>query len=300
MNKNVVCYGEVLWDLLPQGARVGGAPLNVCYHLNKQGVNSKIISQVGNDVLGNDLLQAIKDLEIDPVFCAVSSEYPTSRVDVELDDAGKPTYTIVENVAWDYIPFDNTVAAEISNSDAFIFGSLVLRNPISMQTLRSYLNYSNYVVMDVNLRAPFYDVDILKEFLSYVDCLKINDDELLLLGKWLGALDLTESNCLTAILNAYPKIKEIILTKGANGSLYYSNGEHFIISAYAIDVQDTVGAGDAFLAGFLAHKLNDEAIEFALEFATLLSAFVASKDGACPLYTYLDLINFKNQHRKVL
>lgn len=294
MKRIVICFGEVLWDLLPQGPRVGGAPLNVCYHLNKQGIDSKIISQVGNDPLGDDLLVAIADLKIDTIFCSVSMEYPTSRVDVALDELGKPSYTIVENVAWDYMPFNKDIAEAITLSDAFIFGSLVLRNFVSLNTLKSYLQCSNYTVMDINLRAPFYDSTVLKVFLTYVHCLKINDDELLLLGTWLGAGDLQEATCIEKILDIYSNIQDVILTKGADGACYYSRDKMVKVNSYSIEVTDTVGAGDAFLAGFLAYKLNGNSLEEALGFGTMLSAFVATKDGACPLYSDDDLVNFRN------
>lgn len=296
MGKKVICFGEVLWDLLPQGAQIGGAPLNVCYHLNQLGIDSKIISQVGNDELGRALLDGIQKLGIDSSYCSITEDHPTSSVTVDLDNHGKATYTIVENVAWDFIPFKESIADQIKESDVFIFGSLVIRNQCSLDTLKSYLVSAKYVVMDINLRDPFYQKDLILDILKSVNCLKINDDELELLGKWMSITSSIEGDYVKAILDSYPEMKDVILTKGELGASYFSRNETYSVKAYKVNVVDTVGAGDSFLAAFLASRISGKSIIESLESASVLSAYVASQIGACPYYAIEDIVLFKENY----
>ncbi|MGN0002737.1 MAG: carbohydrate kinase [Sphingobacterium composti] len=296
MKHTVIGFGEVLWDLLPEGARIGGAPLNVCYHLNKTGLNSFIISQVGKDELGDKILSEIKNLGVNADYLIQIPHYPTSTVEVSLDAKGSPKYTIVENVAWDYISFNQDVACQIAKADAFVFGSLVARNQHSYQTLLKYVSSSTYTVMDVNLRFPFYTKEIIFNLLHHVDLLKINDEEINIIGKWAGIESEDELAICKYLIATFPKMKEILLTKGSQGALYYSSDIIVRIGIYEVQVDDTIGAGDSFLAAFLAKKLQGEQIQTCMEEAALVSAFVASKSGANPIYSKDDLINFKKTH----
>lgn len=294
MKYKVIGFGEVLWDLLPEGARIGGAPLNVCYHLNKANVESFIISQIGQDKLGAELLTEVKDLGVNTVYIAKSNNYSTSTVEVSLDEKGSPSYTIVEDVAWDYIAYDPTVATEIGKADAFVFGSLVARNQKSYDTLLKYVACAKYAVMDINLRAPFFTKERIFNLLQHVDLLKINDEEIVVLAEWLG-IEMTEEQTLCQYLMVtFPKLKEILLTKGAKGSVYFTADIRESIGVYDVKVDDTIGAGDSFLAAFLAKRLIGASVHEALDEAALVSAFVASKSGANPTYSDVDLENFKS------
>lgn len=284
MEKKVICFGEVLWDKLPEGARVGGAPLNVCYHLSKNGISSKIISKVGDDVSGRKLVSEMKNLEIDLEYLRTTDDHPTSSVEVNLKDNGSVTYEIVEDVAWDHITYEERVATAIGQADAFVFGSLVARTEVSRSTLLMYLKLANWVVLDVNLRKPFFSKDIIFDLISHAQTLKINEDEVVLLGEWLGTLDPNETDILRNILVRFPKLNEIILTKGAEGARYYSSQFSYQVPAKQIIPKDTIGSGDSFLAAFLASRLNGKTIEDSMQSAVLLSAFVATQAGACPEY----------------
>lgn len=298
MNKKVICFGEVLWDILPEGPRIGGAPLNVCYHLKQHGIKSQIVSQVGDDALGKQILSQMNTWGLDSTYCTSTADYATSVVEVGLNAEGKASYTIVENVAWDFIPFDPKVAEAIQNADAFIFGSLAARNDFTLRTLQQYLERSKFAVMDINLRSPYFQAEVIFDLLQWTDCLKINDEEILLLAKWLKLPHTDEVNCVKAIMGEFPRIKSVILTKGDQGAEYYLIDQKLSVAAYAIDVKDTIGAGDAFLACFLALQLQNKAIHESLESAALLSAFVATKAGACPSYTLNELQHFKSKHTK--
>jgi len=290
----VICFGEILWDLLPEGARIGGAPLNVCYHLNRAGIKSSIVSKIGQDEFGRQLLTELNDLAVNVGYLIQSNVYPTSTVEVSLDKNGTPTYSIVENVAWDYIEYDSNVAAEITEADAFVFGSLVARNTVSYATLLRYLDSSKYNVMDINLRAPFYSKERIFSLLNYVNLLKINDEEIEILRKWLEIDYSDEEVVCQYLIDKFPKLKEIILTKGSKGAFYFSSVDRDSIGVYEVKVKDTIGAGDSFLAGFLAKRLTGGSVKEALDQAALISAFIASTSGANPIYSGQDLEHFKN------
>lgn len=293
MNYKVIGFGEVLWDLLPEGARIGGAPLNVCYHLNRANIKSSIVSQIGRDELGKQLLAEVKDLAVDTRFLVQSDTYPTSTVEVSLDEKGSPKYTIVEDIAWDFIAYEELVANEIAEADVFVFGSLVARNDLSYETLLGYVNRSKYAVMDINLRAPFYSKERIFSLLNYVTLLKINDEEIEMLAGWLEIENAEEIHACQYLMDKFPKLKEIILTKGSRGALYFSATHVESIGVYEVKVKDTIGAGDSFLAGFLAQRLKGASVAEALDQAALVSAFVASQSGANPIYSNDDLQEFK-------
>jgi fructokinase len=283
--KKVVCFGEVLWDKLPGGRRLGGAPLNVCYHLTQQAINAKVISQVGDDEDGLAILNEMSNLKVDASLCKIAKEHPTSTVEVHLQADGQVNYEIVDQVAWDYIAFEESVAAQVANSDAFVFGSLAARNEQSRNTLITYLPYAKWKVMDVNLRAPFYHKELIIQLISQCQTLKINSDELELLAAWLSFTELKESAILASLLVAFPAMEEIILTKGSDGAVYAGRQETLHVPAFPVHVVDTVGSGDAFLAAFIANRLQGKTVIESMKAGAVLSAFVAIKSGACPPYT---------------
>lgn len=286
----VICFGEVLWDNLKEGRRIGGAPLNVCYHLNKMGIKSMIISQVGADDDGDRLIDGLKNLNIDLSHCTVSSCRPTSVVEVHFGDGGDVSYEIVEHVAWDYIDCLPETEAIVASSSGFVFGSLVARNEVSRATLLRLLKMSSYNVFDVNLRQPFYSRDLIFLLLKQTHLLKLNDEELDVLCSWMGITVAEDEKRLFEINQAFENISEIILTKGSRGAGYYNAGQYIEVAAFPVKVKDTVGAGDAFLAGFLAGKFNGLPAAAALERAARLAAFVAGQPGACPEYNITNAI----------
>ncbi|HWK58606.1 MAG TPA: carbohydrate kinase [Parapedobacter sp.] len=294
IRNNVICFGETLWDNLINGRRVGGAPLNVCYHLSKNGIKSQIVSQVGKDAEGEDLLQAIHSLGVDTTFLKKTSDYPTSQVVVNLLPDGRIAYEILENVAWDYILFDLDVAAAIEGADALVYGSLAVRNAVSRDTLFAYLPFSKCAIFDVNLRQPFFNKALILELMEHCHVLKINDEELRYIVDWLGLGHQAEELALANLLQVYPKISEIILTRGANGAVYCSRQQAISSEGLSVNVVDTVGCGDSFLAAFMANKLAGKPINHCLRQAILLSAFVATQEGGCPVY-HAGLIAEKQQ-----
>lgn len=297
IKKKVVCYGEILWDNLPEGRRLGGAPLNVCYHLTKQAIEAKVISQIGDDENGSAILNEMKRLKIATDLCDVSTTYPTSTVEVHLQANGEIRYEIVDQVAWDYIYFRDAVAAEIASADAFVFGSLAVRNEQSRATLFSYLEHAKWKVLDVNLRTPFYDSAVIIELVGHCQTLKINDDELGCLAKWLSCDVTAESDILKFLLARFPLLQEIILTKGAEGAVYYGGDEQYQVRAPGVVVKDTVGSGDSFLAAFLAHRLMGKSIADSMKAGAVLSAYVAGQSGACPTYSAETIIEFVTRYR---
>src|SRR5690606_20570551 len=285
---HVICVGEVLIDNFPDGKRIGGAPLNVCYHLNKNGICSQMVSQVGTDDLSEELLNGIKELGVNIAYIDRSSQYPTSTVEVHVDDRGHVSYDIVEPVAWDSLEYDPEVAYAISTATAFIFGSLAARNKQTRDTLFRYLEHAKWSVFDVNLRPPFYSKELVLTLMDQCQTLKVNDEELEILAGWLGKAGDSRDEVFRSLFDHYPKIQEILLTMGEKGACYKSREQEICLPSRPIKVKDTVGSGDSFLAAFLAKKMLGFGVREALEHAITISAFVATQHGACP-----DYINFK-------
>jgi len=288
--ENIVCFGEILWDNLKEGRRLGGAPLNVCYHLNKLGVNSTIVTQVGSDPNGMDILKELKTLGIDSRYCTVNGTKPTSTVEVVVGEQGDIRYDIVEDVAWDDIVCTPHVEHLVADSDALVFGSLVTRSAISRETLFQLIKKSKFRVFDVNLRSPFYTKELICSLLEMANLLKLNEEEMVIISDWLAFPQETLHEQMEHMQRCFPNIQEIILTRGSQGAIYFSDTERLKVKAHPVRVQDTVGSGDAFLAAFLAYKMKGTSIQTALQQASVLSSFVASQSGACPIYDPKDLL----------
>ncbi len=289
----VVCFGEILWDMLPEGRQLGGAPLNVCYHLRQQGINSTIITQTGDDQPGRDIRKLLQQKGIDQQYCLLSAHYPTSTVDVLVDADQHISYTIREQVAWDYIIVNADLERCVAESSMLVFGSLIARNPVSRNTLLKLIQKSAFRVFDINLRKPHYDREIIFELLQKTNLLKLNGEELSIITGWLPDRNLSENDPIQQLFETFPSVKEIIVTQGAAGAVYYSHHHTQKVQGVKVRVKDTVGSGDAFLAGFLTARIRGSALSEALEHAVLLSAFVAAHAGACPEYTEADLKEFR-------
>lgn len=290
----VACFGEVLWDIFPGGdRRAGGAPFNVAYHLSKMGVEVNMISSVGHDELGRELLQKIQDWKISTAGIQINNTYPTSTVVATIDEHHDAHYDIVSDVAWDYMEFNPVNQAMVATSDALVFGSLATRNERTRNTLFQLLEASSYPVFDINLRAPHYDVHVIKDLLYKTHLAKFNKAELRMLIDFMGKSYTTEEDSVNFLRDTFG-IGEVIVSKGSKGALYADHHDFYSIPTIPIQVKDTVGSGDSFLAGFLSKRLEQGTSATAMMHqAVSLGAFVTSQEGACPEYTLADFISFR-------
>lgn len=292
--KTVVCYGEVLWDIFPTLTKPGGAPMNVAYHLRKFGIDSRMISRVGADNLGDQLNSLLKGWQIPADYCQPDSDHATGQVLATVLPGNEMCYTIQESAAWDFIEWNEAQAEVVRNADAFVFGSLVTRNTTSRETLYRLIEEAKFKVFDINLRPPFYSQEILEYLLEKCDLLKLNENELAMLSKWYPAGCEKEESCVRFLQNKF-NIGEVIVTKGCEGATYYTQTESCSLPAYLVTVKDTVGSGDSFLAAFLAKKIQGAKPAEGMKYATALGAFVASHEGACPSYNVEQLDEFIQQ-----
>lgn len=280
----VVGIGEALWDILPEGKKIGGAPANFAYHVSQFGLQSQVVSAVGDDKLGNEILENFENKGLNVMIDKV--EYPTGTVQVQLDGEGVPCYDIKENVAWDNIPFTARLNLLARRTRAVCFGSLAQRNVVSRETINTFLNTMPvhdgvYKIFDINLRQGFYTKDILCHSMKQCNILKINDEELVTVSRMFGypGIDL-QDKCW--ILLAKYNLKMLILTCGVNGSYVFTPGNVSFVQTPKVEVADTVGAGDSFTAGFISAILKGKSIPEAHQLAVNVSAYVCTQNGAMP------------------
>lgn len=283
MKKTVAAIGEILWDVLPEGKKAGGSSMNVALNLHKQGINSLFISAVGNDEHGAELLDFLADQHLDSNLIQLNKTLPTSTVAVTLDAEQQATYTIVEPVAWDAIELTPEAINAVQSADAFVYCSLTCRNEKSRETILALIKHAKLKVFDINLRQPFYTLTTLKILLAEADILKVNEHELLYLQTELHLTGNTDEQLLKQ-LGLLFSIKIICLTVGEKGAYVLHKDGLYYHQGYQVKVADTVGAGDSFLATFLASYLNGYPFEQILDRACQVGAFVASQKGANPLY----------------
>ena len=281
MTKKIICFGEVLFDVFPTHRKIGGAPLNVALRMASLGINAQIISRVGNDEIGKELLHFIKENGVATDTIQVDENLSTGEVIVQLNDKGSASYTINYPVAWDKIEVTSVAKNAIANADAMVFGSLVCRDLVSHQTLLDLMNLAKYKIFDVNLRAPFYTKELLIELMNKADFIKFNDDELYEISEYMNSpYNSLEQNI--HFIAEQTNTKHICVTKGSHGAVLYYNDTMYYNSGYKIEVADTVGAGDSFLAGLLTQLLTGNDTQFAVNYACALGALVAQKEGANP------------------
>lgn len=283
-NKFVVGIGEVLWDVLPEGKKLGGAPANFAYHVSQFGLNSRVVSAIGNDKLGAEIERDFSEKGLEGIIEKVA--YPTGTVQVSLDDNGVPNYTIKENVAWDNIPFTTALKELAQHTCAVSYGSLAQRNIVSRETIHAFLDAmpkeGAYKIFDINLRQNFYTKDIICESLERCNVLKINDEELVAVSRLFGypGIDL-QDKCW--ILLAKYDLKMLILTCGVNGSYVFTPGHVSFVETPKVTVADTVGAGDSFTAAFVSAVLRGLSVSEAHKLAVNVSAYVCTQNGAMPI-----------------
>jgi len=281
MKKVIVGIGEILWDMLPSGKALGGAPANFAYHAMRLGEEGWAVSAVGGDALGREILDIVESKKLKNLIAL--SDKPTGTVEVELDARGVPTYNIMEDVAWDNIPFTPEMEELARKADAVCFGSLVQR----MNSRESVLGFVRAMrpdalkVFDINLRQHYYGREVLEESLKLADILKINDEEIRIVADLFGLGDDDVAACRELI--ARYGLKLVILTKGPEGSEVVTADEVIPQAAGEAEVVDTVGAGDAFTAAFVVAYLRGDSLEEAQRLASDTAAYVCSCKGAMPL-----------------
>ena len=288
---NIVCFGEVLWDVFPSYKKIGGAPLNVALRLNSFKNKVTIISSVGKDVNGTDLLNYIKKEGLNNSAIQINEEFNTSEVIVSLDKAGAASYSIEFPCAWDYITINDTILNTVKKSDAFIFGSLIARNEVSYNTLLQLINVAPFKVFDVNLRPPHYKINVLIALMQKADFIKFNDDELFEICK---KLDFNSGDLKKNIEYISKKTitDTICVTLGGKGAVIFINKTYYFNDGYKVNVIDTIGAGDSFLATLIHKLLKKETPQNAIDFACAVGALVASSVGANPKISNKKIIEF--------
>lgn len=284
MKRYVVGLGEVLWDVLPEGKKLGGAPANFAYHAGQfLGMDNTIaISALGNDPLAEETIEALKEHQLNYLLPRVP--YPTGTVQVTLDGQGIPSYEIKEDVAWDNIPFNNDIADIARNCQAVCFGSLAQRNSVSRTTIHRFLDATPsdcLKIFDINLRQHFYTKEIIQDSIRHCNILKINDEELELVGQLFGCPDLDFENKCWLILGKY-NLDMLVLTCGTNGSYVFTPGNVSFQPTPKVQVADTVGAGDSFTGSFVASILKGKNVAEAHSIAVQVSAYVCTQNGAMP------------------
>jgi fructokinase len=287
----IVCFGEVLWDVFSTHKKIGGAPLNVASRLSAFKNNVSIISAVGNDDLGKQIIDYLKINKIDTSQIQVLEEYETGKVAVTLNKKGHASYEIEHPKAWDKIKYKEASEEIIKTSDAFIFGSLVARDAVSKKSLFDYLESANYKIFDVNLRSPHYKKETLTELMQKADFIKFNDEELYEISSFLGS---TYKNLEQNIhfIAQKTNTKSICVTKGEHGAVLLYNNQLFYNSGYLITVADTVGSGDSFLASLIHQLLQKEHPQKAIDFACAVGALVAQSTGANPKISEEEIKHF--------
>ena len=284
----VVSFGEILWDKLPSGKVPGGAPLNFAYRLNSFQNSVSIVSMVGDDALGKELIEFLKVSSLDTENIQISNIYKTGEVNISIDKNGIADYDILKPVAWDNILLNSKNIALIKNSSIFVFGSLICRNKTSRKTLKELLKIAPLKLFDINLRSPYYNMDLIEELMISSDFIKFNYEEIeeicTLYIKKKGTLE----NMIETI-SEKTKTKNICVTMGEKGACYYTNNSFYYQDGFKINVLDTVGAGDSFLATLVEGILNKTKPQEILKKACAVAALVASKEGATPTVSMTEI-----------
>jgi len=277
----VIGMGEVLWDLLPDGKILGGAPVNFAYHAMQLGATGVAISSVGNDELGHEIMDSVNSKGVEN--CIALNNHPTGTVGVTLKD-GKPDYTIYENVAWDFIELTPEAIKMIQQADAICFGTLAQRSAVSHNAIQKALKLipeQCLKVYDINLRQKYYSKELIHESLSVANVFKINDDEVEIFKQMFG-MEGSETDVCRKIKETY-SLEYLALTKGENGSYLFHNDEVSFVSTPKVVVQDTIGAGDSFTSAMVMGILNRKPLNEIHSKAVEISAFVCTQKGATPI-----------------
>jgi fructokinase len=278
----VLCVGETLWDVLPTGEFLGGAPLNVAAHLVRLGTPAALVSRVGIDLRGHLALERMHELHLDTSYVQTDAQLPTGEARAMLDATGSASYAFLEPAAWDCIDAGEGVLGAARRSRAVVFGTLAQRAPASRRAIDRILGAAEWRVLDVNLRAPHADRDVAMRSLERADFVKLNEHELAAIACWFGIEP--EPEQLQEFLTLEFGTTTLCITRGSAGAVLWHEGRWTRQAAFATAVVDTIGAGDAFLAMLLSELLAGRPASLAMERAARLAAYVASRSGAVPPY----------------
>ncbi|MEM8550089.1 MAG: carbohydrate kinase [Verrucomicrobiota bacterium] len=281
--EKVICFGETLWDCLPKGLFLGGAPFNVACHLRRLGCRPAVFSAVGDDFLGEEAIERARANGLDTFFISKAGAFRTGVAKVALDAQGQASYTFPEPCAWDRIELKEGARKELSKAEAILFGSLAMRSESNADLLESILTETQALrIFDVNLRPPYHDRLSILTQAQHADVLKVNEDELSYLSNMAFTSDTLEEA--VGAVASYTGVRKICVTLGAEGAAFFDGKQLITTAAPQVEVRDTIGAGDAFTAAITAGLLREETPEVLLDQACRLGAYVASQDGALPAY----------------
>lgn len=282
MERKIVGLGEALWDCLPEGKKLGGAPANFAYHAGQFGFDTLAVSALGEDALGEETIAALEEHRLSYLMPRIP--YPTGTVQVTLDEQGIPTYNIREGVAWDNIPFTPEIEQVARSCQAVCFGSLAQRSVVSRETIAKFLDSTPadcVKIFDINLRQSFFTKEIIEASMRRCNILKINDEELVVVSRMFGLPDLDEEKRCKQLIQEY-NLDILVLTCGTNGSYVFTADRSYYQPTPKVEVADTVGAGDSFTGSFCAAILKGKPIHEAHALAVKVSAFVCTQNGAMP------------------
>lgn len=283
-NNLIIGIGEAMWDVLPEGKKLGGAPANFAYHVSQFGLPGCAVSAVGEDALGDELLDRLEAKKLNYAIARVA--YPTGTVQVEIDGNGIPKYDIRRGVAWDNIPFTKELEDLARRTRAVCFGSLAQRSEVTRNTIHRFLdlipNDANHLkICDVNLRQDFYSKDTVVDSMTRCNILKINDEELIAISRMMEWPGINLEDKCWILMGRYD-LKMLILTCGVNGSYVFTPGHVSFVETPHVSVVDTVGAGDSFTATFVAAILRGMSVPQAHQLAVKVSAYVCTQAGPMP------------------
>lgn len=287
----ITSFGEVLWDDFPSGKKLGGAPLNVVTRLRSLGADATIISRIGDDEDGKEILRHVASVNLSPDFIQTDGEHATGLVKVTLNERGSARYEFLTPCAWDRLEAPDEACSRVAESDAFIFGTLAIRDEISRATLEKLLSHAKFKIFDVNLRPPHYDCDRVIELAGKADVVKLNDCELYEIAQHAGSKYHSLEQNIRFLAGKFG-CERLCVTLGEHGAVFYDRGQYTYHGGYKVEVADTVGSGDNFLAGFTYKLLNNASAEEILTFACALGAMVASHNGANPAISLQDIQDF--------
>ena len=290
----IVCFGEVLWDVFPKHKKIGGAPLNVALRLQSFQNEVALISCLGDDKLGNELLLELQKHRISSLYIQKIKAYKTSTVAISLDKNGSASYFINHPCAWDNIQVNDKLNSLVKSSEAFIFGSLIARSNTSRNTLLKLLTFSKLSVFDVNLRPPHYDINSIQVLMNAANFIKFNDDELKEISMSLGYQSASIEQTILFIAKK-TNTTSIAVTLGSKGAILFYEERFFYCKGYQVEVADTVGSGDSFLATLIDVLLKGKDAQLAIDKACAVGALVAKNKGANPVISKVEIDAIMNQ-----
>ncbi|MVN78875.1 carbohydrate kinase [Hymenobacter sp. HMF4947] len=290
---NVVCFGEILWDVLPSGKQPGGAPFNVAVQLHQLGQPAQLISRVGRDDLGTELLDFLHERGLGTDYVQRGETHLTGVVKANVGDRNEVVYKIVQPVAWDYIQYSEALTQLVADAEMLVFGSLAARTPATRETLYRLLPHARFRVFDVNMRAPHYSRQVVQYLLQHADLVKVNEHELAEILGWFGKV-IEDEAALPWLAQRY-NLQAACVTLGADGALLWKDGQLYRSAGIPVEVTDTIGSGDAFLAALLTAWLAGQPPQQCLNLACATGALVATYQGATPTIGPADVAALRQQ-----